>query len=89
MGTCTKERREVQLAERIRSITETTFLPVSLCISLAGGIMWLTTIYNSVAAHEKTLERVEIRQEQYSKDTQLILEKLAKIEGKLGIERGN
>jgi hypothetical protein len=42
-----------------------------------------------VAAHEKTLERVEARQEQYAKDTQLILEKLAKIEGKLGIERGN
>jgi hypothetical protein len=51
--------------------------------------MWLTTVYNAVAAHEKTLERVEARQEQYAKDTQLILEKLAKIEGKLGIERGN
>lgn len=74
------------MAEKVRAITESTLLPLSLVVMLSGGIMWLTTIHNKTQDLEKSMDRIEIKQDQYNNSLSEVLRKLSRIEGKLGIQ---
>jgi hypothetical protein len=69
----------------MKAITENTVIPISLMLSLVGGIVWLTTIYNKTEAHEESLRKIESKQEAYLQNLEVIKVKLARIEMKLGI----
>ena len=75
------------MAEKMKSITESTLLPISMVITLSGGIAWLTTIYNITVTNEKAIERVESKQDRYNENLAIILNKLANIEGRLNLEK--
>lgn len=75
------------MVAKVKSISENTLLPISLVITLGGGIMWLTTIYNLTSANEKAIERVENKQNIYNDNLAIIRDKLSNIEGRLGINK--
>lgn len=64
-------------------ITENTPISISLLISLAGGIFWLTTLYSKTEANAEALKRIEYNQEKYTENLEQINERLSRIEGYL------
>lgn len=75
------------MAEKVKLISESTLIPISLVITLGGGLMWLTTIYNLTSANEKAIQRVETKQDIYNDNLAIIRDKLSTIEGRLGIKK--
>ena len=56
----------------MKEITEKTLLPLSLVITLSGGIFWLTKQYIQTEANAETLNKVASKQDQYVEDIQAI-----------------
>lgn len=69
----------------VRAVTEGTLLPISLVIVFMGGVVWLTTLYAKTEANAAALQKIEFKQDQYLQNLEKILQKLNRIEGKLGI----
>lgn len=44
---------------RLRQITEATAIPISLAITIMGGVAWLTTIYNQGNANAAALTALQ------------------------------
>jgi len=80
--------------DRKSTITERTLIPISLVLAIGGGIIWLTTLYNSSIANAAELRKIK---NEMLIDRQMIMEKndavlntlkeintrLSRIEGKL------
>jgi hypothetical protein len=64
-------------------ISESTGISISLLITLAGGIFWLSTLYAKTLNTEQATQRIESKQDQYNKDIQEIKEDIAHIKGML------
>lgn len=70
-------------------ITENTGISISLVISLAGGLVWLSTLYYKTEAMAQTVNRIEVKQDQYNENQSEIIQRLSRIEGMLGRDRRN
>ena len=57
-------------------ITESTLIPLSLAITMAGGIFWLTTIYSKTEAIASAMDK-------YTTALISIDQRLSRIEGRL------
>lgn len=66
-------------------ITESTLIPLSLVITLAGGIFWLTVMHSESQANSRALQALEAKQDKYLETVQKIDRRLANIEGRLGV----
>lgn len=74
----------LNMAEKVRKITEGTLIPLSMVFSMAGGIIWLTTLHNKTQEIEKAVARIESNQELAQGKMLEVITKLSTIEGKLG-----
>lgn len=75
--------------EKVAKITETTLLPISLVLTIIGGVFWLTMIYSQTEANAKEISKIkddgrEIISKIDEKQT-LMLDRLSRIEGRLEI----
>lgn len=70
-------------------ISENTGVSISLVISLAGGMVWLSTLYYKTEAMAQTVSRIEQKQDQYNENQSDIIQRLSRIEGMLGRDRRN
>lgn len=68
----------------MKTITETTLIPISLVITLVGGIVWLSTLYARTEETAKAIIRVEANQQGYNENLREIISRLSRIEGALG-----
>jgi hypothetical protein len=64
----------------IKSITESTLLPISLVITLIGGVVWLSTIWYKADANAYAINEVK---QSIKEDKQFLREDLTKINDKL------
>jgi len=71
----------------MRSISETTLIPISLVITIIGGVIWMTTLWARTENYGARITKVEVTQEMLTKqmtDSNLeIIKQLSKIEGKM------
>jgi hypothetical protein len=61
----------------MRKIAEDTLLPISLVITLAGGVFWLSSMYSKVEAHEVGLTSLKASQTAFQQE---VIDRLARIE---------
>lgn len=61
-------------------LSESTLVPVSLIAVFAGGVVWMTTIYNTGVSNAQTIQEVVVRQEKYFEIIIDIRERLKRIE---------
>ena len=61
-------------------ITEKTLIPLSLVISIVGGVFWLTTMWADTQANALTIEKIEFKQEKFSR---AVVDKLDDIKDRL------
>lgn len=66
-------------------LTERTLIPLSLIVTLAPAVYWLTTIYSTGAANAAAIMDVKEQRKEDSRILRQINERLSRIEGKLGI----
>lgn len=75
--------------EKINQITDTTLIPLSFLTVIVGGVFWFTTMYNQTQASAREIEKIQEKQAKIESDYQasqlLIIDKLARIEGRLEI----
>lgn len=74
------------MIQAMRSITERTMLPLSLIISLGGGIAWFTSLYSLSESNSERIAELTKKQEYYLQFIQTIDRRLSRIEGKLGVK---
>lgn len=67
----------------MKEITERTLVPLSLVITLVGGVSWLTTIHAQGQANAEVLVEVKNKQDKYEENLKAILNQLAEIKGEL------
>ncbi len=68
-----------------RILSEETLIPLSVCIGLAGGIVWLTTIAVQTAGNAEAISSLE--KEQKQRDAELN-QKINRIAEDVGYIRG-
>ena len=73
--------------DRLRLINENTVLPLSLIITLMGGIFWLTIIYAQGKQNTADIAEVKGAQSQYNHIMQSIDHRLSEIEGQMKSNR--
>lgn len=70
-------------------LTESTLIPISLVVTLLGGVFWLSAMWSQVQAASEDIAEVTQKQEVLSdkliEQNQQIIERLARIEARLGI----
>lgn len=71
------------MSEKLKAITDKTLIPISMVLTIIGGVAWLTTLYNETKAHGTQINDLWKEQEQVSQKIDRVLEKLNRIEGKL------
>lgn len=68
----------------MKSLTENTFIPIGLALTvIGGGSAWLTKISVSTSANAETLTRIESKQDQYTEHLSQIRQDLAVIRNRL------
>ena len=74
----------------MKEITERTFIPISLVITLLGGVVWLTTLNAKTDVNLDSFGRVEKKQDAYflelkevRKEMQETNSRLSRLEGML------
>lgn len=67
----------------MKQLTETTLLPISLVITIIGGVFWLTSIYNTTQSNAASIASIENKQERYIETVSEIRVELGKIKGML------
>jgi hypothetical protein len=65
--------------DKIKEISESTVIPLTLVIAIMGGTVWLSSVYNEA-------KEARVLAGECSEDFKKIDERLSHIEGKLGIE---
>lgn len=73
------------MTEKIKQISESTLVPISLVLVFLGGAAWMTTINSKATATEGDVAEIKLNQKEYEKLARKIDERLSHIEGKLGI----
>lgn len=68
-------------------ISENTGISISLVITMAGGLVWLSTLYYKTEAIAQSVSRVELKQDQYNDNQSEIIQRLSRIEGALSRDR--
>lgn len=66
-------------------ITESTLIPLSLVILLGGGIAWAATLNAKASSNERALDEIKAMQFQYNQNMEEVGERLARIEGAMGL----
>ena len=61
-------------------VSENTLIPISLVLTIIGGVFWLTSMYSKVEAHEATLLHIHDAQQKFQEE---VIDRLARIETKL------
>jgi hypothetical protein len=74
------------MQQRLKVLTEETLLPFGVVIILFGGISWLTSLYNETKANAMGIQDLKLDQRSYGDKLDRIIQKLSKIEGKLGLD---
>lgn len=73
------------MTQKLQALTQDTLIPISLVITLIGGVSWLTTLYNETKANAAAISDIYQEQKLYQDKIDRVLVKLSRIEGKLGI----
>lgn len=68
-------------------ISENTGISISLVITMAGGLVWLSTLYYKTEAIAHSISRVERKQDQYNDNQSEIIQRLSRIEGAISRDR--
>ena len=76
-----EEIKEQCREKKTAVINEKTLVPIGMVIVIIGGIAWITNMSFQTNASAKTVEKVVQRLDEIS-------DRLARIEGKMGIEQG-
>lgn len=67
-------------------LTENTLIPLSLVITIIGGVVWLSVMYQRVEAHQEKLGHIEQQQDHIVEKQKLfeseVIDRLARIETK-------
>lgn len=82
----------------MKAVTEKTLIPISLVITILGGVVWFTTLWARSESFATELAEVKAEQKTMRQDTQTMLEsfnktnleivkQLGKIEGRLDIKK--
>lgn len=66
-------------------LSQKTLVPIGFVIILAGGMFWLTTIYNTVNDHTVKMEKLELSINNVQKDYNEIRDRTVRIETKIDI----
>lgn len=71
----------------MNKITENTLIPISLVITILGGVVWLSTLWARTEAHAEKISKLQVQQESMMKqvtDSNIeLVKQLARIEAKL------
>lgn len=67
-------------------INEKTLIPISLAITLMGGVVWVTNIYSKTIENSERISRLEVEQDTFMGLLRSVDQRLSRIEGKLGIK---
>ena len=68
----------------MKSISEITLIPIGVAvISIGGGAMWLTEIYQQGRSNSNRIERLEQKQDEFNKLVIEINGRLSRIEWRL------
>lgn len=69
-------------------LSEKTLMPIGFVVVLLGGVIWLTNIHFEAHANSVAIDEIQKKQDVYAKGQEEVLERLARIEGKLeGLRR--
>lgn len=61
-------------------ISEQTSVTLSLVVTIIGGVIWLSVMYQKVEAHQEKLQTIESQQNGFERGA---IDRLARIEEKL------
>lgn len=75
--------------EVLNSISEQTFIPLSLVLLIIGGVAWLTNMNYNTEANGRALESISNKQDQYNKNLEEINTRLSRLEGYIKSTHGN
>lgn len=67
----------------MKSITENTTISITALSLLAGGIIWLSTLYSDVKVQGSQINKLEINQADMAKDLKELLENTYQIKAEL------
>lgn len=65
----------------MKAITEKTLIPLSLVMTLIGGVFWLTSIYFEAKAANSSITEIKQKQDSYTETLNSIDKRLSRIEG--------
>lgn len=71
------------MGEQIKKISEKTLVPISMVITLFGGVAWLTNLYAENKSHGSEIREIKQMQTRYDEKLDRVIEKLNRIEGYL------
>lgn len=71
--------------EKRSFISMDTVIPISLLITLAGGIFWLSTMFSNVQQNTKSIESLQEQVTEVNNNYVNLLDRTARIETKLDL----
>ena len=69
----------------MKVFTENTAISLGLAAILAGGIIWLSSMYFETKANGEDIKEIKTNQMRYIEDVERIDARLSRIEGRLGV----
>lgn len=70
----------------MKVFTENTAISLGLAAILAGGIIWLSSMYFETKANGEDIKEIKMGLPKYTENLEKIDIRLSRIEGRLGIE---
>lgn len=67
----------------MKSITENTTISITALSLLAGGVIWLSTLYSDVKVQGNQITKLDLEQAEMKKDIKEILENTYQIKAEL------
>lgn len=72
----------------MKVISEQTLIPISLVVTIIGGVVWLTTLWFRSEAHAEIISELKAEQRAISQEVRVnnqeVMKKLIELEIKLG-----
>ena len=64
----------------LKEITERTLIPISFLVIFTGFVFWLTSVFNTVEAHTKQLQEIQVEQVKRADRMEEVLTRLVVLE---------
>lgn len=73
------------MSEEPTILSGKTLVPLTVIVSLAGGIVWLSVMFFNTTANTQNIKRLELRIDSLEDTNSALLDRTARIETKLDI----